>query len=223
MKNAQLPAPMMRSENAGITDGRYVIKVAESKAGLDEIYHLRYKVYVDEMHSEPEHAEHLSRRIIEPLDKGAINIGAWIDGRVIGCIRLNLGDRSDFAEFKELLGVSDIPNANLRRSIVCGKLIVDSTFRNSRINVLLQQFCYRIAIAHDMQYCFIACKERLAPYYIKFGFRTYKECVYLPEYGELTPLLLHVQDIDYLASIRSPFLPIYDEMMASRAVSSNAA
>jgi predicted GNAT family N-acyltransferase len=185
------------------------LKIATNDAELNEIYSFRYKIYVNEMNKKEEHADHINKRIIDPIDSHACNIAAWDNGRMVGCVRLNMGFESDLGHYRKLYKMDEIKGFVLNNSSVCSRFMIDKYYRNSRLNVLMQQFCFKIGLQNDMYYCFIESKDSLIHYYQKFGFKTYTSRIPHAEYGDITPMVLEVQNIDYLEELRSPLLAIY--------------
>src|ERR1051325_10744662 len=69
---------------------RMVVEWATTADQREDIYSLRYTVYVDEMHRRQPHADYSNRRIEEPWDASGRLLRALIDGVVIGTVRVNV-------------------------------------------------------------------------------------------------------------------------------------
>jgi len=199
------------------------IKIAETQAELNTVYRFRYEIYVQELHAKMEYADHLNQTIVEPLDDGAVNIGAWDNGKLVAGIRMNLADEKGYEGYQKLFQMNSISGFTPHNFSICSKFMVDRTYRNSRLNILLQVFCYRIALEHDIRFCFIDCRDPLISYYKKFGFRTYMEPIPHGECGHVTPLVVDTLDIDHLTSVGSPFAAIYNEIMFEKRLQSGIA
>ena len=188
-----------------------IIKIAVTEKELEDIYRFRFRVYVEEMFINVNFADHALKRVVDPADSGAFNAGAWLDGELISCVRLNRGGMPGFDDYRNLYKMDSIENFSPYRSVITSKLMVAEKHRNSRINILMQQFAYKVALEHDIEYCFIECKEELVHYYHKFGFRSYTEPIPHYVYSTITPLVLNLLDIEYLEKTRSPFMALYNE------------
>src|SRR2546427_9870626 len=66
--------------------------IATTEAEKEEIYRLRYEVYIEEMKGERRHTEAnvAERRFRDELDDYAVQFYVRQDGKVLGCVRLNL-------------------------------------------------------------------------------------------------------------------------------------
>ena len=79
-----------------------IIRRAETAADLEKLYRFRYAVYVEEMGRPQRYADHGRKRIEEPLDAPAANFIALKDEEVVGCVRWNGGQDTDFGEYVDL-------------------------------------------------------------------------------------------------------------------------
>ena len=77
------------------TTSAFQIRRAETSDELEAVYHFRYLIYVEEMQRKQAYADHVRRRIVDPLDDGAVNLVAWSGSEVVGtCASISLGTRS---------------------------------------------------------------------------------------------------------------------------------
>ena len=78
------------------------IKLIDNPQDLQRVFRLRYAVYVEELGAEMAHADHQRREVREPWDKSGDNLGAWINGELVGGVRINYGGASDLTEYQNL-------------------------------------------------------------------------------------------------------------------------
>jgi predicted GNAT family N-acyltransferase len=190
----------------------FQVRIASSDKELDQIYQLRYKICIEEMNGTESYANHGDKTIIEPLDKTGVNIGVWLKDDLVGCVRINLGRNSDISNFARYNRMDLVEGFSMEKTSICTKLMVDRHYRNTRVNILLMQACYRFAMEHGTETGVIESSDQLLKYYARFGFKPYTGKIRSEYYGDHTPLVLHLLDIDHLIAVRSPMLTIYYEV-----------
>jgi predicted GNAT family N-acyltransferase len=186
------------------------VKVAESQTELNEIYRLRYNVYIEEMLRRQEYANEKNKTIIEPIDNTAVNIGAWCNNTLIGCIRYNLGPETDLIKYWTLYEATLIDGFQPKNSGVLTKFIVHPNFRRTKAGILLCEKAYYTALVKDCKFAFMDCNPLLCNFFTKLGFKKYQANVVHWEYGEVTPMYLNLFDINHLEEIKSPFALVYN-------------
>ena len=118
---------------------RITIRRAESNEDFEQLYRFRYRVYVEEMQRLQRYADHERKHIEEPLDATAANFIAVADGDVVGCLRWNSGQDTDFGEYVELY---DMRRAGSYFPHQCGtttKVMVAPAYRRTAL-----VFCYAV-------------------------------------------------------------------------------
>src|SRR5207245_2348927 len=75
------------------------IKLVQSAEEREQVYRLRYNVYVEEMGLNPTEADHRRRIITDPLDSSGRILAAFSNGAVVGTVRLNIANDSDMDEW----------------------------------------------------------------------------------------------------------------------------
>jgi Acetyltransferase (GNAT) domain len=94
--------------DSGRVPGSVDIRVAESHADLEKTYRFRYQIYVEEMGRVQKYADHARRRIEDRLDKNAVNLAAFRDGKVVGVVRINFPRESDVGDYERSYHLSSV-------------------------------------------------------------------------------------------------------------------
>ncbi|GAB3100162.1 cyclic nucleotide-binding domain-containing protein [Aestuariicella hydrocarbonica] len=188
------------------------IKIARTAKELDDVFNLRYRVYVEEKgRFEGGAAE--NPRVVDHFDSvpGVVNIVAYSDGEAVGSMRVNEDTEIglpaevyfDFSEIRQNLTrkfESEKSNEGVRPVFVSGGMLaVHKDWRNRR-NVIFALFKTAIGVMHDMCASFVICSisEETLPMYGRLGFKTVSKGEWKPEVG------------DNMIAIAAPFNKVFD-------------
>ena len=187
------------------------IKLINNPQELQQVFRLRYAVYIEELGAEMEFADHERKELREPWDETGDNLGAWINGELAGCIRINFGGKSDLSEYWDFFDpiVAD-PYADcpLESISVSSKLAVHRRHRGVTLAIRLAQANYIQMQENKSRLNYLTCRPNLAEMYRKLGFESCAPAFHHHEAGWMQPMVLVVQDHDYLRQIKSPFAEI---------------
>lgn len=188
------------------SDERPEIREITGEAEREVIYRLRYEVYVEEMARPVRHANHASRRIVDPLDADGRLLGAFTGSRAVGTARLNFSAVSKFdpTDFYRLSGFNRIYPG---RVCLVTKLMIVRDLRRSRLFLQLAQRIVSEAAAGGARVILIDCNDPVLPIFRKLGFIAYDRAEH-PEYGNVTLMALFFEDVHHLERVRSPFYQI---------------
>lgn len=190
-------------------DNSIRIGIATTTEEKREIYRFRYQVYVEEMSKHIEGIDHDNKLLYDELDDWTILLYARIGSELIGTVRVNIGTLKDFPQklvgFLSLDAFQDFTTKNGSHSFAYStKLMVAPPYRSSPALYLLIAKCYELWYGHQVQFSFGACNFHLLRLYEKMGFHRYKNNFVDPGYGLLAPIVLLVDDIQHLRTVRSP-------------------
>lgn len=180
------------------------IGLIQSEVDLQQVFRLRYDVYVEELGATMEHANHQAKALSDEWDMTADIIGAWHNDELVGCVRLNYRDSADLTEYEQFFS----PLSNRVKVCVASKLVVAKAFRGAVVSTRLCQGCYAQMHFRGAQLCYLTCRANLVAMYERLGFRGCGAGVLHPEAGWVWPMVLLVQDYEYLDQIKSPLAPI---------------
>lgn len=126
---------------------------------IKELLQFRRKILVDYEHWDP---------AFEPdgWDNIAVHFGAFINKKIIGCVRLIPGDQKPIlSEFLETgyLGSGD------KNSVEIGRLAIDPAFRNNNATDNLFKLVAAYALKENIQHAFLICWRFHARKYTPWG------------------------------------------------------
>jgi hypothetical protein len=185
-----------------------VIRRAESSTDLEALYRFRYAIYVEEMGRPQRYADHVRRCIEEPLDATAANFIAIKDDAIVGCVRWNSGQNTDFGEYIALYEMHRAGACFPKQCGITTKLMVDAAHRRSVLPVLLCRAGYTYARHQGLLVDFMDCNSHLEEQFAQFGYRSYRDRIEHPEYGDVLPMVLLCPDLEHLQRVRSPLTDI---------------
>jgi predicted GNAT family N-acyltransferase len=185
-------------------------RVARSATERTSAFRLRYDVYIAEQGKPYPDADHQDRLLTDELDDdGAIIIATAYDTTVIATVRANWFDevatRASYAATFEIDRFPAVPHAAMA---VCTRLAAHSEHRHSIARAQLFEALYHVGLDRGTRLAFAACARPLLRLFRSYGFREYAEPVEDPIVGTLHRTVLALDDLSYLTSIDSPFVPI---------------
>jgi hypothetical protein len=161
---------------------------------LQQIYRLRYDVYIDELSNRHPLADHAQRQLRDTLDDAApVVIGAYDDGKLVGTVRFNaIADCP-----REMLTFHQIPNAyydQAARRIVASMLIVGRRYRATTAVVHLCRAAARVSREKEVLSVHLFGESHNAKLYERMGFAVgWDRPLSHPIYREVFPAELNAQ------------------------------
>jgi predicted GNAT family N-acyltransferase len=187
----------------------YTARIAATVHDQLEAFRIRYTVYVAEQRKSYPSADHRQKMLSDHLDSSATIILVAGENGSCGTVRANFldsaGVRSAYENQIDLSLFSLIPD---RCISVCSRLAVLPEHRGRIVSSLLFSEIYRYGLSRNTQLCFEVCAPSLLPIFRRYGFREYLPPFFDPIVGELHRMVLVLDDLAYLESVRSPFLGI---------------
>ena len=187
------------------------IKLIDNQQDLQQVFRLRYAAYVEELGAEMEYADHQRKEIHEPCDDTGDNLGAWINGELVGCVRINRGGESDLSGYRDFFNpviADNSADCPLQSISVSSKFAVHRRHRGATLAVRLLQASYSHIAEKKAWLNYLTCRPNLVEMYRKLGFQPCASAFHHHEAGWITPMVLVVQDYEYLRQIKSPFADI---------------
>jgi predicted GNAT family N-acyltransferase len=187
------------------------IGLVETEEERQQVFRLRYEVYVEELGATMAHADHGAKALRDEWDATADIIGAWHDGELVGSVRLNCGDDSDLAEYEPFfhpLVRESLQQTDPLRVSVGSKLAVAKNLRGTSLCARLVKAVYERMHVRNSRLSYLTCRANLVEVYRRFGWRHCGPDFFHPEAGRLMPMVLLVQDYEYLRQIKSPFAAV---------------
>jgi predicted GNAT family N-acyltransferase len=173
---------------------------------LDEIYRLRFKVYHGELGAQLASEALRDKALRDPVDAIAFHYAAFIDGRVVGCVRVfdlnRLDDRSDVLERYQ--AQSAIQKIGIDSIALTGRMVVEASFRGGAMALRLMLAATEHARQRGIRVAFLDCSPHLLSFYEPCGFYRCAPAFTDAVFGFKQPLMLLLRDKVRLHSLRSP-------------------
>ncbi len=195
------------------------VKIADDPLIREQIFRLRYGVYVEEMGKPYPGADHRSHLLTDSLDSTAILLYVTNSTeKVIASVRCNYA-----ADVKNVDGLH-LQLASLEPPVephvtVCSRLVVAKEFRRQRA-IIHSLLCamYSWGLDHDIQINLCHTAEALVPFFRRLGY-VESGAKFLDEHSVTIqqPMKLHVLNLQHLAMVKSPFAMVLDQRLRKTA------
>ena len=181
----------------------FKVLLADTPELKQEVYRFRYGIYVEQMKRRQLYADHAARLIEEPMDHSARNYIAFKGDEPVGVIRANMADDPAMAYYRKLYRIDSLRVRDISKVQITTKLMVRPDLRNTAIGPrMIQQYAdqsYRLGVHVDL----IDCNKPLIPFFERVGYFSYCGWVFHKEYGTVRPMVLAVDMVNYVDTIRS--------------------
>lgn len=191
------------------SDMKPLIREAVTPEERNDVFRLRYDIYVEEMGRYRSIADHERRMLIEPEDATARLYYATNGEELVGTMRHNWGGDASFSErnVKQYSLAPFLERIPPEQIIVGERFMVLNSQRGTDLVFRLFQTYLNFVNEHRIQLIFGDCEPHLLNLYLGMGFRTYAaRNVNSPETGYLIPLVMVPEDLNYMRQIKSPLL-----------------
>lgn len=187
------------------------VKIASTQEERNEIYKLRYEIYVKEIGLKQTYACHASETVSEPLDENACLFFAKIKDEVVGVCRLNYARHDDLRFYSDIYDLDRHLEKNREETAIASKLLVKQSHRNTQVTYRILMEMYKNALSENIKYTFMDCAptKSLVNFYKKWGFIEHKAIANHPDTGVVTVLKLVLGDVEHFKSVKSPFLKFH--------------
>ncbi len=185
------------------------VVLVEDQAEREEIFALRYEIYVREMGKSPPEADHQNGWIRDDFDLTARLYGLKSEnGEIVGTLRFNLlkdvndpeGQLSRLS-LKSLLSLLQVEQIS-----VTSRLMLKPSWRGGGVLGLLLNECYGYAVSLGIRADICHVKPGLVELYEQMGYRRFCPGFNLDGVGYQVPMVLALLDRDHLKRSRSPLL-----------------
>ncbi|GJL93636.1 MAG: hypothetical protein DHS20C05_00410 [Hyphococcus sp.] len=181
-----------------------------------EVFHFRYKIYVEELHRRQTYAHHETQTIEDPMDPtGHQCLAQESDGSVVGAVRLNLVREGGVESYSKFYELDRLAKHERLSASICTRYMVTKEYRRSRVPLELLKRIYRFGIENGATSCYMDTNAPFLNMYLKYGYEPLFEKEH-PDYGPVTVMRLPVLDLEHLKSTRSPFAPICERFLTEQ-------
>ena len=166
-----------------------------------------YAVYVEEMRKQPGGMDRQAKLLNDELDNRGFVHCLMIDGQLAATIR-----RCRIAEFygdgdmRRLFHLESLSRRiPLERVSYSSKLVIAPQFRSGTVMNRIVSYAYDEARRRQIPLDLLCCAPRLVNLYRRLGFHPISGSTHREGVGLLVPMVLVIDDLDYLRQVRSPF------------------
>jgi hypothetical protein len=175
----------------------------------NEVYRFRYRIYVEQMGLRQKYADHVRKRVVEPLDDTARIYAAHLDGNVVGTIRGNRFSELPTAYYRKLYRIDDRFPFRPDEMSLTTKLMFDPALRGSLYPIrMIVHYARDFNARRPCKIDFVDCRRWLLPFFLKLGYVDYLGWVFHNEYGSVRPLFCPADQVDRLQRLRSPLAAV---------------
>ena len=201
--NRELNEKEKKEANNAIT-----LHTAINNSEKQAIYEFRYKIFCEELSKSVPLPSNQTNYLTDDLDKQSILLYAKIKSRIIGTLRITIGNANQYplwlSDIFSLHKIQATLNANQKIGLLT-KLAIDSEYRGS---TLMYQFLIellKISYDQNVPYSFGGCNPNLITLYERLGFKRFASKNFIdPGYGLLVPIILITNDSEHFKAVRSP-------------------
>jgi GNAT superfamily N-acetyltransferase len=187
------------------------LRYAESEADREAIYRLRYDIYVEEMGYPFPGADHLGRRLAEPMLRPTRLLMAEEGGALVGTLQFNWGAECGFTDHeRRIYRLSDfVAFVGDESVMIAGRFMTRPSHRDTDLPALMLGRMFEFALDNGVRLLFGDCRPHLINNYLRLGFRTFARTYNDPVAGMLAPLVFVIDDVAHLARIKSHLAPLF--------------
>lgn len=192
------------------------VRKATTDQEREAIYRLRYHVYIEEMNGADRHqeADSQAQRLRDAWDDRAHHFYAMQQGTIVACARVIMR-RDGPLECEEHFNLERFGPSYPQHIGMTSRLALHPEHRGSHLLKQLTCAIYQFLREEDIHFNFIDCHTRLLPLYSRLGFRAYRPGFNHAQYTYVVPLVLVVDDLEFLEQVKSPFVPIAKSYISS--------
>lgn len=182
-------------------------KLATTPEEKDRIFRFRYQVYIEELKWQV-NADHQTRMITDPMDDhGYLFYYESKDHGMIATARINLR-RDGSLEFEKEYLLEKFKPFYPNYISTTSKFMIRKEYRRTYLTVVLARDLYQFTIQNKVLFDFLNTHLPLDKFYLRLGYRYYRNMIPHPEFGEAIPMVLVLNDLEHLQKINSPIVKV---------------
>ncbi len=191
---------------ASKTSPKLTVSLAQTRKERQRLAQFRYAVEVEQLGETPPLAHHGKKTLHDPLDHSAALLQFNADSEIAATIRVNFGDLDELSEgLRRALGLDRFAKDYSAAFAFTSGLLIAPAWRRSAAPKLLLAAAYKLAREHGARFDFCHCAPAMVPLYERLGYRQYTDNFVDDVQGYRVPLVLLLEDVGHMNSVRSPF------------------
>tara|TARA_R110002167_G_scaffold30679_3_gene101315 strand:- start:5 stop:1168 length:1164 start_codon:yes stop_codon:yes gene_type:complete len=197
--------------------GSIQVRMVSNPQELQRVQAFRYAVLVGDSGFDGDCVDHARKTVCYPRDRTASHLYVLVDGRIAAVMRMLPGSAA--ASEAELEAQYDLgefqafPNQALSFT---DQLVVAKAYAASKIPSLLSAAAFKLSRNSGAMFDFTHTAPALVGLYEKLGYRRYTDNFDDVDLGLQVPMILVMDDLDHLATLKSPFAGIAREFPIRR-------
>ncbi|NES02362.1 MAG: hypothetical protein F6K22_05630 [Okeania sp. SIO2F4] len=196
------------------------IRLAQTPEEREEIFKLRYQIYVEELgwlencaNYEPNHKQ---KKLEDPLDLSANLFVAFNNHEFVGTARCNYAKNLDSDYYSKLYKMSEtVGDAHPLSTSIGGRFMLKSYLRGTLIGLRIMQAYYKQLLLDGIKFDFIDAEAYLVPFFEKLGYKTISKIDY-SIYESSVVMVLDTVNIEHLEKVKLPFRGLYRNLLESK-------
>jgi hypothetical protein len=178
------------------------VRIVFTPDQLERVGAFRYQVYIEEQGKTTVHADHVARRLIEPIDRDASSLIYFLerDNRLIATLRVEFLGADDYAHAPAFAVFDFMPPSQMMHFT---RLMVAPEARRSDATPKLLFLGFALAVLKDRSLGLLTCKPELVPVFEMYGCLQYADAFVHPEHGSQVPMAI-LGEVDYLRARAAP-------------------
>ncbi len=179
----------------------WVVRECECAADHERLFRFRYREYVEKKGHFLDSADHVNKRLEDPVDSFCTNFIAEADGEIIGSIRLNRFDKFLQAFCITEYEIQKISPEIFTLGCTVARAIVRPDWQSRRVFVALVLAAARYFRDNKMRWMLVSTstarqagdEARFISFYRSLGFTIWRKDAVVPEIGAGNVLLLDLK------------------------------
>jgi predicted GNAT family N-acyltransferase len=167
------------------------IRLAETAEEREQVFKLRYQVYIEELGWCYPDADHKYRRMEDTLDISANIFIAWELGQVVGTVRCNYVRNSNLESYLNLYKMHEFVEDAYLDSSISTRFMIKKEFRGTTLAKRLIIAKHKQKLIDKIKFDFIDVPPHMTPFYQRLGYQIIGAINY-PGYGEWPVMVLDV-------------------------------
>ncbi|HSI62448.1 MAG TPA: GNAT family N-acetyltransferase [Candidatus Saccharimonadia bacterium] len=182
------------------------IRIATTPEEKEEIYHLRYQAYVEELGWKFDEADDANKRLQDPEDDHETVYYVMDGEKMVATCRQHFGAGRLDQKTRDKYALDKFSEFKDEEFGFTYRLVVLPEYRGTTVLMRLLLRVYEDVWKKGIRFSFCYCRPRLIGVYERLGFIRYKENFLVEDQGYMAPMVLIVDDAKHLTAVRSPFL-----------------
>ena len=182
----------MQTTNENLPKEGFDVRLIESPEEKEQVFKLRYEVFVEEIGYTPHHANHNKKIVKEPLDDSAKIFAGFHNGQVVATARTNFCKDSELGFYPQIYKMQELAgNAHPQYTSISNYFLVKKQFRGTSVMLEIIESLFQELVIRKIKFDFADCEPYMIPLYTKLGYKNMGE-MYHPEFGKGYLIMLDV-------------------------------